>query len=523
MKIKNSIFLILLFCMISVTSCESEGLKVSPPGSETNPYLIPVDEAIQSLYDFMACDEISRADSEFPIIKEIHKIRSNVKSRGGEEPEFPSEILYVVNFNNQKGFAVLSADKRIESPILALGDEGNLLVSAFAYGGEDGTRPIFPDYPMIGPGFYYSPDKPNEQKMNPNTVTLYDEHEDDTLVGNFDAYYYYPTTDNNNYDYRDPSNRSLKDLYLINEQITASETVGRYCTLYAKKSIEKVSDRIEDYLAMYPDGTYVGNCKVVVETRWEDADDKPAVRPLLENYQKWHQQSPFNDKLKLFITKSNKTGNDTVFHAAAGCFPLAIAKLMAYYESDASVAHVDWVPLNDTKYGFNSPEGRLSAANLLAYINEGCKCWYYEEGTFTFPWNAISFMSKKANLKNGNTKWYRFNTVKNMLDQNAPILIIAVPNINITLSHAWLIDGYKARKRVTTTYTKYNDGSSTTTSNVKYFDMVHCDWGWRGEGNGYFVSGIFDFEYDQTLIDPGCETNLTTNYNNKLLIDYVKP
>ena len=47
-------------------------------------------------------------------------------------------------------------------------------------------------------------------------------------------------------------------------------------------------------------------------------------------------------------------------------------------------------------------------------------------------------------------------------------------------SHAWVIDGYKIRN-----YTS-PEGRIDKTQNI-----VHCNWGWLGNSNGYFVSGIF--------------------------------
>ena len=46
--------------------------------------------------------------------------------------------------------------------------------------------------------------------------------------------------------------------------------------------------------------------------------------------------------------------------------------------------------------------------------------------------------------------------------------------------HAWVIDGYKKRKYVS---------SSGHVDKRQY--LVHCNWGWGGCNNGYFSSGIF--------------------------------
>lgn len=43
------------------------------------------------------------------------------------------------------------------------------------------------------------------------------------------------------------------------------------------------------------------------------------------------------------------------------------------------------------------------------------------------------------------------------------------------VGHAWVYDGYcKAQKSGTTKI------------------LLHCNWGWNGQSNGYYISGIFD-------------------------------
>ena len=64
------------------------------------------------------------------------------------------------------------------------------------------------------------------------------------------------------------------------------------------------------------------------------------------------------------------------------------------------------------------------------------------------------------------------------LDSGCPVFMSAVAGI--VDGHAWVIDGYKIRN-----YTS-PEGRIDKTQNI-----VHCNWGWLGNSNGYFVSGIF--------------------------------
>ena len=48
-----------------------------------------------------------------------------------------------------------------------------------------------------------------------------------------------------------------------------------------------------------------------------------------------------------------------------------------------------------------------------------------------------------------------------------------------------------------------NEGDETLeyTTEEESCDMVHCDWGWGGNFNGYFVSGVFDLGNSDTVFD----------------------
>lgn len=107
-----------------------------------------------------------------------------------------------------------------------------------------------------------------------------------------------------------------------------------------------------------------------------------------------------------------------------------------------------------------------------------------------------------------------------MIDKRQPLIIFAVPGCDITGSHCWVIDGYKIKERsVTRKY--YEKGKLVNTvSKQDTCRMVHCDFGWRGIANGYYVSGIFrdirhSVEYDRA------NDSLEFNFNNYIhLVKY---
>lgn len=56
---------------------------------------------------------------------------------------------------------------------------------------------------------------------------------------------------------------------------------------------------------------------------------------------------------------------------------------------------------------------------------------------------------------------------------------------NYSSGHYWIVDGY-ANLACTATNTTSGDTTTLTA------DYVHCNLGWGGFCNGYYISGVFD-------------------------------
>lgn len=69
----------------------------------------------------------------------------------------------------------------------------------------------------------------------------------------------------------------------------------------------------------------------------------------------------------------------------------------------------------------------------------------------------------------------------------------------------WVIDGY-ADGVYYIEYYNYNTGESARKE--KTLPLVHCNWGWGGQGNGYYLFNVFDMQYS----DPH-KTRATYNSN----------
>lgn len=87
---------------------------------------------------------------------------------------------------------------------------------------------------------------------------------------------------------------------------------------------------------------------------------------------------------------------------------------------------------------------------------------------------------------------------KEMLNNNKPVFLSAIPSSDITRAHSWVIDEIKGRKT----------------------HEVHCNWGWSGSYDGFFstscfnpVGDIFDFHFRLITYDiPSGQVNKSFYY-----------
>lgn len=470
---------------------------------------ISKEQALNSLYDFLSessengLKSISVVDTtEMWAISTDVSVGCN-KSLSTSDGE---DLVYVANFSDDRGYAILAADDRISEEVLVVSDGGSVSrsVAVAAKSLASGERVIFDDYPLTGDGFFTVPEYPDELFINPNTVDLYDQEVDDALVGDF-------STDDVGEEDEDGNLLAATNKSELIDDGGDGEVLGvAMCLNYARKQVangrykEQVRiDELQDEAAP--------ETRVVTEaTTWVDSGTES--KKLLSNYARWHQHSPFNDlypRRRKFIIFGHRR------KAPAGCFPLAVSKILANFSYpkvfNCNGQVINWNSIRGG-YAYNSTEGKRSAAALLYSVSKLCHSKYFYQGTFTFPKRVVSFM-KDIGFKNVGKYDYSFSRVRSMIDKECPVLIYAMPHLQITNSHAWNIDGYKIKTRTVTKYTYRGGALVNKSSNTEYREMVHCDFGQEGKGNGYYVSGVFkksdDDEYDHKYSD-----NTIKSYNN---------
>lgn len=170
-----------------VLKLDREANLVNETSSE-NQYVISIDDALAYLESFMAdAENFATKSLTSRIVSSITPIKYSALTRASQDNLSCENLLYIANFEQDQGYAILAGDTRIEEKVIAIADDGQLSEATVYSAIElaDTERIILEDYPTTGAGFFTSPETGSELFINPNTVSLYDEIENDTFVGNF--------------------------------------------------------------------------------------------------------------------------------------------------------------------------------------------------------------------------------------------------------------------------------------------------------------------------------------------------
>ncbi|WP_290454490.1 Spi family protease inhibitor [Muribaculum intestinale] len=195
--------------IFTLSSCDKNEILIQSDSNleylkcnAVNQYEISEEEALADLSKFLNDESTndSRA-SDNRIVRAISSVslsdyfgNESRNSMGDVDCDKP---IYIADFENNQGYAVLAADRRISKPIIGIIDsvapdpnKPRIEPKPVALRDWDWdilglTRPVYDGYPTDGPGFFTDPKYQNEVFINPNTVNLYDDDAKDTLVGTY--------------------------------------------------------------------------------------------------------------------------------------------------------------------------------------------------------------------------------------------------------------------------------------------------------------------------------------------------
>lgn len=457
--IYNALLLTLSFALFS---CAQGKLPITNNSAGTRSHLIPLEVSLSILDDYLNNDAAveTRGDGgyEKQKIASVDIICANeLSTRSSSFPEENiEELVYLVNFEDNKGFAFLSADDRVPEVLIAITDSGHLAPERLAATYQQ----LFNESLSCKSGETFDP---------------YDSTNDDWYVGNYVG----------------------ED----GDEFFVSEYVGALTLGYVVGHVGG-GHIIAPMLPSHGDeGSY--------EVIYSDGGETTVVSNMLNNYSSWRQGvSPYNT----FIPNNYKVG---CVNIATGKI---LAHFSGPGSISGAGWSVNWNAINTTpitSIGENSIGHLLAYLNSCC-----CSIEFGNSGTFTLPCLAAAFLRNfgylNVSYQGYDTSTVRaalndgcpvFVSAINM-GNNLP---------EITKSHAWNIDGYK--NKITYRTVNYYENGLLVSSNTytETTTLVHCAFGWGGTCDGYFSSGIFQFYDTDGEYNNYCVYLRTITYDNPII------
>lgn len=244
----------------------------------------------------------------------------------------------------------------------------------------------------------------------------------------------------------------------------------------------------------------------------------------------------------------------------SGCVATASAMLLSFYEKPSTLhldfpkrpndtVQLDWKalkrhlsshsapgiisydPLDDLTVVYDCSESEQTHQNLgllCRQIGYGCDATYKKGETSATPWSACMYMQNNylAPLKYNGISASDSALLVNILKVK-PVMVKGTmkgnPEYEDDPSHVWICDGYFNVNVYDAFYTRPAKTSTSVPGpwelKEKVFKeqkkLVHLNWGWHGEYNGYYNINVFNvsqaYKYDPN--DPGYDENLDFSSN----------
>lgn len=456
---------ILIFLFISCESSIETDVTASHESSmgvfqKFNPYRIPRDIVLLSSEDARQVAmnlEYEKALTKSTSFRQIESIYT-IESGAGEA------LMYVINYDKQKGFTIISASKTF-FPVLAEVDEGNLntdcthtgidefldyykniiLLSEESGLSENLRAEIASSWTRFEERIDIKADHPSTKASNENEALFWTQC--NTWISGMEAQGY-----------------DVYALYCYPDEMS-SDTFSVFCT-QAQNNIN-------------PEFNYMDHSFLVVS----HTGTNETVWPLFNLT--WHQGSPFRDGLPDDVT--------------LGCVPVAMGQIMWYYEWPDTYS---WslMPFN---------QGTTETQSLLADL-------HWDLNTSSIGGTSLNsiipcFQSYDYQASLGN---YDTNTTVSELNNGRPVLMLGTDYLYG--GHAWVCTGQKNRDEdyVFDLYVPVSLAGSaklvmrnvySSSAEIIVPQSFYMNWGFVDGGNGWYIApnvsiGQYNFSYNRKII-----------------------
>lgn len=393
------------------------------PENRSSETEIPVAEAVAALNRFLdSTDPVTRGGRR--TIARIDRVSAadmfSAETRSEEVPD-AGDLLYVVNFSGDEGYAILGADSRLDT-VLIVGDKGNfdpLLLGP----SQDEPIPLNPGRDSIpSPGF-----DPNFQIMPGLTADdLYCEEEDEYYIG----------------------------------------AIGNVCP---------VDDLIVDLLVDY---TMRHTIWATVQEEYEGPHGGIYNRgPLLKT--NWCQEYPFN----MLVPSLNLNGDPYPIGCTTTATMQILTYLKDLdLHTNFNITTSTWSDFEnftDPKTSTSTYTLRNNLAKFALCVADGIGVRYnflFSGGTFALPAQVKSYLESLGyNINRIRGFKYKKTQLKivESITHNIPVFISAFNKNVVKGAHAWVIDGFRIHQDSNNYFNHCNFGWSGKSNGWYYYKIFN--------------------------------------------------
>jgi len=443
-------------CCSIIFSCTKEAVQAQPENlldltaeeisaleTYVNGTVVSEDEVVATANSIMAfLDASSLTKGPNRTISSITPI-SGTNTRTGED----TTTAYVVNFGENQGYAILSADRRTDD-IFVVSDNGNFDLSQLESDYNAGKVPsgallLLSNIEQVAAAQIAASEAEQEQLVQSALEKI--NAEDSTKTRRLD-----------------PFSDELPHVEVERDIMPGSTSMPR---------------------------------TVTTETDWTNVSSG-SIPPMVTVT--WAQNSDPYDRYTPAIDGQ---------HALAGCVPVAIGQLLSYwrYPTEMNWDAILQYPGIRVTFDTTPDSVKDEVAHLLASIGTAVGAIYGLDMTGASPESIVPYMESIGCAFPGTFGSYDANLTLSSIYNGMPVIVTGfsyqtthyVRILGITFAgkptlsdgHAWVIDG-AMRQSKTTTVTDYKGNVVNTTT--KYRTLFHCNFGWRGNGDGYYATDTFN-------------------------------
>ena len=433
-------FLFFALALLVLSSCSTQD-DVGLIGS-LNSSAIAIAES-----DKVSADDILAVASKFRNTENT-RTRSNDYTTSILFDNNGNASIYVVNFNNNEGFILISATKRY-CPVLAYSDKGHFDITSIAESGIEVWK---------------------EETME--AISVANIHPNDSIAKYRNLWKQYSNTSDNPQTKK--HSKSARPKYTDPDMLSAQVILQDSVCSWIAKGYEIFSIADDEHIELVKGAIYP-----LYEDEWESLcigvkkqfSKNESIPNFLET--EWYQRDGFRQSYPIVNGE----------YARAGCGPVAAGQIMYYYKYPTRF-NWDDMPLT---------YGTKTTSDFLLEIAKSADAKYTSEGTSTAN-NKVCKVFNNWGYTNAVVKNHNGSNAWKEIAQRHPVYMTGYDNNEKNAGHAWVCSGgqYFSGESYSEIYTFINRKEFTCLDRYDYSffsaTYFYMNWGWGSSGgNGYFL------------------------------------